>query len=135
MYWRLAVGGVAWLALLLLFAAALQQPRQPPGLPPPEGAPALVRTLNAPQFGSGRGRWSWRVTRATSAHHVMLVEVEAERVADARAIAVQVIEPVRHRRYDEILVYVRAAGSPPGAAARRVQWTPHGSMTELVFRD
>lgn len=133
MYFRLAVGGIAWLAVLLLFGGALQHQQGAGGLSAPEAAPALVRALNARQAGRGRRWWSWRVTRATSAHRVLIVEVEAERVDESRAIAVQVVEPVRGDGYEEILVYVRPAGAPPGAASRRVQWTPHGGLTELVL--
>ena len=134
MLWRLAAGGVAWAAALLLFIAGLQ-PRHNGAMAAPSSAPALVRALNAPQEASGARWWSWRVTRATSAHRVMLVDVEAQRVADARAIAVQIVEPVRAHGYGEILIYVRKPGAPLTSPDRRIQWTPGGGFVEMLLAE
>ena len=134
MLWRLATGGVAWAAAVLLFVAGLQ-PRQRVAFEAPSSAPALVRSLNAPQEESGGRWWSWRVTRATSAHRVMLVDVEAQRVAEARAIAVQIVEPVRTHGYDEILIYVRKPGALLTDPDRRIQWTPGGGFVEMLMAE
>jgi hypothetical protein len=135
MYWRLALGAVVWAAALGLFVVALQPADRQVRLEAPQHAGALARRLNAPQSASGQRWWSWRVTRAVSAQRAMIVEVEAERLADARAIAMQIIEPVRTHGYDEILIYVRAAGAPAAAASRRVQWTPRGGLHVLQMPD
>ena len=134
MYWRFALGGVGWLALLGLFVAGLQSGRVPKGLPPPEHAPALVRSLNEPQSTTGEW-WSWRVTRATAAHATLVVDVEAQRVSEARAIALQIVEPVRTHGYDEILIYVHPAARAVNDTARRVQWTPRGGFVELILSE
>lgn len=62
----------------------------------------------------------WTITRRYSAHHVLVVDVEAEDRSRAEAIAREIVEPVKES-YGEALVYVR----PPGADSptRRVQWT------------
>jgi hypothetical protein len=132
MVWRLAAGGIVWAAALLLFVAGLQ-PRPDRAPEARLSAPSLVRALNRPQEASGARWWSWRVTRATSAHKVMLVDVEAQRVGEARAIAAQIIEPVRTHGYDEILIYVRKPGAPVASPARRIQWTPGGGFVEMLL--
>jgi hypothetical protein len=131
--WALAAGGVIWLGVLLLFMAGLQRAGSTRGLAPPAHAPALVRTLNQPQAESESRWWSWRVTHATSAMRAMIVEVEAQQVADAKSIAAQIVEPVRTHGYDEILIYVRRPGADSSRAERRVQWTPRGGYVELVM--
>jgi hypothetical protein len=130
------VGGVVWLAVVVVFAAMMYRSARPPGgvQQNPTGS-ALVRTLNKAQPVNEENRAPWLVTHAAAAHHVMVVEVEARRVNEAALIASQIVEPVRDRGYEEILIYVRATGANPAAAARRVQWTPRGGYTELVFSD
>lgn len=75
----------------------------------------------------------WRVTEANSAHQVLVVEVEAQRLEDAREIAREIVIPVRSRGYLEILVYVRPEGGGPDAAMRRIQWTPDGGYVEAAY--
>jgi hypothetical protein len=136
MRWRLAVGGLAWLGVLVLFVWGLHPDDRPRRMRPPTTsmtASSLVKELNRPQSDTGARWWSWRVTRATSAQHAMLVDVEAQRVADARAIAIQIVEPVRSHGYDEILVYVRKPGAPVTHPERRIQWTPKGGYVEMVM--
>lgn len=133
MYWRLALGGVAWVGVLILFVAGLQDSAAPSRMSAPIGSSALVRSLNQPQADAGRRWWSWRVTRATPAHRMLIVEVEAERVSDAKAIAAQVVAPVRTHGYEEILIYVRRPGAP--LADRRVQWTPERGYVELIMTE
>jgi|SRR5688572_12241215 hypothetical protein len=136
MRWRLAVGGVAWLGVLALFVWGLQPRDRSRRMRPPMTsmtASSLVTELNRPQADTGARWWSWRVTRATSAQRAMLVDVEAQRVADARAIAIQIVEPVRSHGYEEILVYVRKSGAPVSRPERRIQWTPKGGYVEMVM--
>ena len=136
MRWRLAVGGGVWLGVLVLFVWGLHPSDRPRRMRPPMTsmtASSLVTELNQPQSDTGARWWSWRVTRATSAQRAMLVDVEAQRVADARAIAIQIVEPVRSHGYEEILVYVRKAGAPVTHPERRIQWTPKGGYVEMVM--
>ena len=63
----------------------------------------------------------------------MVVEVEARRLEDARAIAEQIVEPVRIRGYEEVLVYVHGPDGGIDAPMRRVQWTRKGGFVEMVY--
>ena len=83
---------------------------------------------------SNTPRVGWAVTKAVSAQHMMVVHVDAERLDEARGIAIQIVDPVRSRGYDEILVYVRQPGRRV-PAVRRVQWTPRGGFVETTFVD
>src|SRR5262245_32215769 len=132
MHWRLGLAAIAWLAALIGFATGLQRPAPARPLSKPLHASALVRTLNQAQDASRDRPWSWNVTRAITAHRVLLVDVEATRVADAKAIAVRILEPVRTHGYEEILIYVRRAGAGSAPPARRIQWTPDHGFTEMV---
>ena len=107
---RLLVGGAIWLAAILLFAMGLDAPA-----PPRRAEP-------------------WSMTQTRTAHHALIVDVVAQRVAEAPLIAREIVEPVRHR-YDEILIYVRGPGESGRPAARRVQWTPKGGFAELVITE
>ena len=60
--------------------------------------------------------------RQTSAHYMLVLEVETERVAEAGPIARQLADPVKDR-YTEVMVYVYRPGRRGGLPAARVQWT------------
>ena len=108
---RLLAVGVAWLAAIALFAVLLQSS----GHPAPRGP-------------------SWRVVRANSAHHAMVMEVEANHLADAPQIAAEIVEPLRTRGYEEVLIYIYPAGERRETApVRRFQWTPHGGFVEKDY--
>jgi hypothetical protein len=129
------IGGGVWLSAMVLIAMTIrwsEQPRRVPALTP---APTLLRELNAARASTLREGESWVVTKVTSAHHILVVNVEADRLGNAQAIAAEIVAPVRDRKYDEILVYVRQMHSRKGFADRRVQWTPKGGYTELVIGD
>ena len=64
---------------------------------------------------------------------MLVVDASADHVSDARAIASQIVEPVKNRGYSEILVYVWNARGPQQHADRRVQWTPTAGYSELVI--
>jgi hypothetical protein len=126
------VGGVAWLAAFAVFAALLQwSARQPHRSDlPPNGASALVRDLNSAS--QPPGRWpAWAVTRATSAHKVMVIDVDAEHPERARQIATEIVGPL-HTRYEEVLIYVKSADAKD-PMVRRIQWTPRGGYVERDF--
>jgi hypothetical protein len=128
---RVLAAGGASLAVIVLFAAMWYVSsgsrniniRQP-------ASSGLARDLNKPQATT---LWpSWTVTMANSAHHALVVDVEARRVEQARLIAEQIVEPVRSRGYQEILIYIRKAGDPE-APMRRVQWTPRTGYVESAY--
>jgi hypothetical protein len=125
------VGGVAWLGAIALIALAYQWSEQPRSVPRLSTLPPLLQQLNtAPREGQ-----SWLVTRATSAHHVLVVEVTADRLDDSRAVATQIVETTAGRGYEEVLIYVWRTRPRKTFADRRVQWTPNGGFTELKIGD
>jgi hypothetical protein len=131
------VGGLAWLGVLALVALAVRwpEPARPQPAPTPQRStrPPLLDRLNAARP-DGDGT-SWLVTRAVSAHSVLLANVRADDPADARGIAERLVKAVEDREYDEVLVYVWASRGASQFAARRVQWTPGGGYAELVIGD
>src|SRR5262245_30164029 len=131
---RLLVAGVAWLAALGLFAALIQWSVRPPRpTPTPPAVTALVRSLNKMETQSTRtSRDPWTVTRATSAHRAMVIDVEADHPERALEIAGEIVDPLRGR-YDEVLIYVRPTGSPNSSVVRRIQWTPHDGFVESTY--
>jgi hypothetical protein len=131
---RLAVTGVAWLAAFALFAALIVWSARPPRPAPTTPAVTdLVRALNKMQSSLAETRHDpWTVTRATSAHRAMVIDVEADKPGDARQIAAEIVEPLR-ARYEEVLICVRPTGNPANAIVRRVQWTRHDGFVESSF--
>ncbi len=123
---RVLLFGAAWIAVLVIMIAVVRPHRPAIAVTitssHPEAAPAPPRP--------GTRYPGWTVKRAYSAHHTMVVDVEAEHPSEALAIAREVVEPLRNR-YDEVLVYTRAPDAPD--AARRVQWTPRGGYVELIL--
>ena len=127
-------GGVVWLLSIGLIAFAVHW-SDGPRVPPLAAVPTLLRELSvarASQFKEGE---AWVVTKVTSAHHVLLVNIDAERVGNAQTIAAEIVAPVKDRGFDEILVYVWRTHKHKPFADRRVQWTPKGGYTELVMGD
>jgi hypothetical protein len=130
---RLAVAGVAWLAALGLFAAIIQWSARPRPTPTPPAVTDLVRALNKMETPSPFARHEpWIVTRATSARHAMVIDVEADKPADARSIAEQLVRPLRPK-YEEVLIYVRPIGSPVNSVTRRIEWSPGGGFIETSY--
>jgi len=74
----------------------------------------------------------WKVVDQLSAHHVLVLEVETERLDEARAIAQQLVAPVADR-YSEVLIYYYRPGQRGKLAARRVQWTPKGDYVVVDY--
>jgi hypothetical protein len=130
----LVVGGVAWLAALLLFAAVIQWSahRPLPVTPARYAASTLVRTLN--NLSQPHNAWTdWTVSRATSADRVMVVAVDANHPERAQQIATEIVTPIRGR-YDEVLVYVTSTNAREDPEVRRIQWTPARGYVETDFR-
>jgi hypothetical protein len=136
MFPKLLGAGVATVAVLgLIGLGFLLRPPPHLSMPAEKAATTLARTLNkAARDAAGAPQIGWAVTRATSAENMMVVDVEAEQLSDARAIAIQIVEPVRSRGYDEILIYVRQPASRT-PVVRRIQWTPRGGFVESTYSD
>lgn len=119
--------GLAWLAALAI-VAALRFPARSTSLDAGKKhvTDEVLRT-------SANVRWPpWIVTRRISVRRVMIIEVETEYPHEARRIASQLVERSTSN-YDEILIYVRRAGTTGGMANRRVQWTPRSGYVEIVL--
>jgi hypothetical protein len=130
---RLIVAGVAWLAAIGSFAALVDYSAHPRPTPTPPALTDLVRALNKVATAAPSAKQDpWIVTRATSARHAMVIDVEADRPENARRIAEEIVAPLRVR-YEEVLVYVRSVGSPANAPTRRIEWTPHGGFVETDY--
>ena len=127
-------GGVVWLLSIGLIAFAVHW-SEGPRVPPLATVPTLLRELSATRASQFKDGEAWVVTKVTSAHHVLLVTIDAERVGNAQAIATEIVAPVKDRGFDEILVYVWTTHKHKPFADRRVQWTPKGGYTELVMGD
>lgn len=116
-----------------------------PAPPRPPAAPALATESAGPRPVprvdvipdeprtplSGGG---WRVVDQMSAHYMLVLEVETERLADARQIAQTLVEPLKDR-YVEALVYFRRPGTQGTLPARRVQWTKAGGYVEVNYEE
>jgi hypothetical protein len=136
MFPKLLGAGAASFALLgLLGLSVALRPASRVSTPADKAASSLARTLNnAAREAADSPRIGWAVTKATAAHHMMVIEVDAERLDDASGIAIQIVEPVRSSGYEEILIYVRQPGSRV-PAVRRIQWTPRGGYVESTYMD
>jgi hypothetical protein len=128
-------GGVVWLLAIALIAFAVHSSEQPRRVPPLTAVPTLLKELSAARVSQLKEGEAWVVTKVTSAHHMLVVNVDAERVGNAQAIAAEIVKPVENRGFDEILVYVWTTHKHKPYADRRVQWTPQGGYTELVMGD
>ena len=131
---RLMIAGGAWLAAFGLFAAVVVWSARPRPIPTPPALTDLVRALNRMETPSPFAKHEpWIVTRATSARHAMVIDVEADKPEDAQKIAVEIVEPLRPKNYEEVLIYVRPIGNPLNATVRRIQWTPQGGFVETSY--
>ena len=129
------VGGVVWLLAIGGIAIAVHWSERPRRVAPLTAVPTLLRELSTARTSQFKEGEAWVVTKVTSAHHMLVVNVDAERVGDAQAIAAEIVKPVQSRGFDEILVYVWRTHKHKPYADRRVQWTPKGGYAELVMGD
>lgn len=136
---KLIAAGVASIVVIALFGLMVfMSARTYRARPAPEASSALARSLNKSQAAARPAAFPmWTVIKATSAQHMMVVDVEAVRLDQARFIAAQIVEPVRTHGYDEILIYVYPVGKSRDTggktAVRRVQWTPRGGYVEAIY--
>jgi hypothetical protein len=131
---RLFIVGVAWLAAVVLFAALLEWSGSTPAYLDArhDGVTALARSLNGLRPPSAGDRHEWTVTKATSALHSLVVEIEAIDPTQARHIAEHLIAQVRGS-YDQVLIYVQPVDAAGDAFIHRIEWTPRGGYLASGF--
>jgi hypothetical protein len=129
------IGGGVWLVVIASLAIAVHWSDQPRVVAPLTAVPTLLRELNAQRAKDFKEGEAWAVRKVTSAHHVLVVNVDADHVGNAQKIASEIVAPVRDRGFDEVLVYVWGMHRHKPYADRRVQWTPKGGYSELVIGD
>ena len=122
--WIVALAGIAGLVYLVTLVSG------PPPRPLIEAA-VPSDTVRGIYFPPAEG---WKVVEQLSAHHVLVLEVETERLHEARAIAQQLVGPVADR-YSEVLIYYYRPGQRGKLAARRVQWTPRGDYVVVNYEE
>jgi hypothetical protein len=129
--------GVAALVVSGLAATTIVLWLRPRAIPPPQKATSsFARELERAARDAGDAPVSaWAVTKAQSAHHMLVIEVEAERLDDAGKIAVEIVEPMLPRGYEEVLVYVRHVNPAVDPTVRRIQWTLAGGFVETSYSD
>jgi hypothetical protein len=130
---RVLLFGAAWTLVLAALVFAFRRPVSPPLASVTSDSRPAVLPPPPPPPRAGTRFPGWTVTKAYSAHHVMVVEVETDLLDTARQIAAQVVEPVKDR-YDEVLIYIRKPETPYDALpARRIQWTRRAGYVETVY--
>lgn len=129
------LGGGVWLTAIALMAIALHWSERPRAVAPLPSVPALIRDLSAQRKKEFKEGEAWAVRKVESAHHVLVVNVDADHVGNAQKIATEIVTPVLDRGFDEVLVYVWGMHRRKSYADRRVQWTPRGGYHELVIGD
>jgi hypothetical protein len=117
-----------------LFACATHQRQVHPDLGIPSCADrAADRLLSADAlqcwFTAPHGRW--RILNHQSHLEALVVEIDAQDLRDAMAIAQRLVADRDGMKFSEILVYV-AESRPNGSRIRRVQWT-RGRFETLDF--
>ena len=128
------------LAVALGVQAYVQRQQRDVAVPPsPEvtaGETAATVLTDALRSAAGRspGGMAWEVTQANTAGDAMVVDVEAERPEEARAIAQEIVAPLADS-YLEVLVYVRGRDATADDSVRRVHWTPDTGYVETTYSD
>ena len=131
---RILFGAAVTSTSVLSFACATHQRQVQPDLGIPSCADrAADRLLSADAlqcwFTAPHGRW--RILNHQSHLQALVVEIDAQDLRDAMAIAQQLVADPHAMEFSEILVYV-AQSRPNGSRIRRVQWT-RGRFEMLDF--
>ena len=127
----LAFGGASLgIAVLFVFAQFVSSDARRTDIDRTFAGSTLESTLNRPN--ASERFPDWTVVEANSAHHALVVDVEARRVEDARKIAEEIVRPMRSRGYQEVLIYIYPVNNRNGPM-RRVQWTPRTGFVESAY--
>ncbi|MSO45273.1 MAG: hypothetical protein EXQ59_00685 [Acidobacteria bacterium] len=127
--------GIAYLVAVSLTGVSRMMLWEAEIAPTDRTTSTLVRTLTRlARREGGATAAAWAITKATSAHQALVLDVEADHLEHALDIAMQIVEPVRTRDYEEILIYVRQPERRE-PAVRRIQWTPRGGYVEMTYSE
>jgi hypothetical protein len=95
----------------------------------PWGTAAVDVVVRAPLQRHGQ---DWRLLHHYSAHYVLIVKIETDRIDEAAAIARELVEPVKPA-YAEAMVYFYRPPTHGQLASARVQWSRAGGYQLLVY--
>lgn len=93
------------------------------------GTAAVDVVVHAPLQRHGQ---DWRLLHQYSAHYVLIVKIETDRIDEAAAIARELIDPVK-AAYAEAMVYFYRPPTHGQLASARVQWSRAGGYQLLVY--
>jgi hypothetical protein len=94
---------------------------------------ALTAAQTPPAVRRTAQPWArWTVTEQLAAGSVLVLQVETTHVAEALAIARELVEPLKPR-YTEVMVYFHRPGRPATLPPRRVQWSPSRGYVETDY--
>jgi hypothetical protein len=113
--------------------AAQTRARRDPSIRPCRKGPVanyLERVAQRCWFDARNGRW--RTLRHELHYYSLVVEVEAEGLADAEEIASRFVQ-VHGERFREIMLYVQAAPAGVESLIRRIRWLPGRGYDTLEF--
>jgi hypothetical protein len=100
---------------------------------PPAGSDTFSAARTPPAVKRAAQPWArWTVTEQLVAGSVLVLQVETRHVAEALAIASELVEPVK-ARYTEVMVYFHRPGRPTTLPPRRVQWSPSRGYVETDY--
>ncbi len=139
---RLALGAVWTLSLGVVLGLVLLAWGLSTGAPEGEasagagGASAVDGTApgNGGRTDPRIGAVGWNLVDRLSAHNVLVMTVETERLDDARQIAQRLVERREHT-YAEIMIYFHRPGESEAPPARRVQWTPNDGYVAVNLEE
>ena len=95
----------------------------------PWGSATVDVVVHAPLRRHGQ---EWRLLHQYSAHYVLIVKVETDRIEEAGAIARELVDPVK-AAYAEAMVYFYRPPTHGQLASARVQWSRAGGYQLLVY--
>ena len=99
----------------------------------PLPAARLSSARNPPAVKRAAQPWArWTVTEQLVAGSVLVLQVETTHLADALAIARELVEPMK-ARYAEVMIYFHRPGRPTTLPPRRVQWSPARGYVETDY--
>ena len=99
----------------------------------PHRSAAAASAQTPPAVKRAAQPWArWTVTERLVAGSVLVLQVETTHLAEALAIARDLVEPLEPR-YAEVMIYFHRPGRPSTLPPRRVQWSPSRGYVETDY--